>query len=235
MEESIQQQLEESKLQLEETKLQLTDKLGTLEQQVSQTVETASTAVTATVEAVQGTVESVTGAVEDAVHGMHNAFDLRHQFEKHPFLVLGGAVVVGYLAAEYFKSPSRNNQPPAPAPAVDIANGDNFRYDNPQPQSYVAPTRPIPQSAPPAPTSPSPLDSLKTLAISTLMGSIQGIAMRAIPEIVGLVMGNSVRQQAQQHQEPPAQESPRARIWPEETPPFASSPLTEQHRSTKLS
>jgi hypothetical protein len=225
----LEQQIEVTKLQLEETKLQLSDKLGTLEQQVSQTVETASTAVTATVEAVQGTVESVTGAVEDAVHGMHNAFDLRHQMEKHPFLVLGGAVVVGYLAAEYFKAPTRNNQPPSSA--VDFANGDNFRYDNPQPQSYSAPPQQSPQPAPPV---PSPLDSLKTLAMSTLMGSMQGIAMRAIPEIVGLVMGNIVGQQAQ-HREPPAPESPRARIWPEETPPFASSPTTEQHRSSKLS
>jgi hypothetical protein len=71
--------------------------------------------------------------------------------------------------------------------------------------------------------------------MSTLMGSMQGIAMRAIPEIVGLVVGNVMGQQAQQHREPPAQESPRARIWPEETPPFASSPPTEQHRSSKLS
>jgi hypothetical protein len=229
----LEQQIEETKLQLEETKLQLSDKLGTLEQQVSQTVETASTAVTATVEAVQGTVESVTGAVEDAVHGMHNAFDLRYQIEKHPFLVLGGAVVVGYLAAEYFKSPSRNTQPSAPA--ADIANGDNFRYDAPPPQSYMPPPPQIPQPAPAASPVPSPLDSLKTLAMSTLMGSMQGIAMRAIPEIVGLVVGSVMGQQVQQHREPPAQESPRARIWPEETPPFASSPLTEQHRSSKLS
>jgi hypothetical protein len=229
----LEQQLEETKLQLEETKLQLTDKLGTLEQQVSQTVETASTAVAATVEAVQGTVESVTGAVGDAVHGMHDAFDLRHQIEKHPFLVLGGAVVVGYLAAGYFKTPADSNQ--SQSRAADFANGDHFRYDNPQPQSYSPPPQQNPQPAVAAPPIPSPLDSLKTLAMSTLMGSMQGIAMRAIPEIVGLVIGNIVGQQTQQHREPPAEESPRARIWPEETPPFASSPQTEQHRSSKLS
>jgi hypothetical protein len=142
----LEQQLEDTKLQLEETKLQLTDKLGTLEQQVSQTVETATSAVAATVEAVQGTVDSVTGAVGDAVHGMHDAFDLRHQIEKHPFLVLGGAVVVGYLAAGYFKTPTRNDQPQSPA--ADFANGDNFRYDNTQPQSYSAQPQPAPQAPP---------------------------------------------------------------------------------------
>jgi hypothetical protein len=223
----LEQQIEETKLQLEETKLQLSDKLGTLEQQVSQTVETATVAVAATVEAVQGTVESVTGAVEEAVHGVHDAFDLRHQIEKHPFLVLGGAVVVGYLAAEYFKTSPRNNTPQSPA--TDFATGDHFKYDTPQ--SYSAP----PQQAPPAPPVPSLLDSLKTLATSTLMGSMQGIAMRAIPEIVGLVVGNIAGQQTQQHRDQAAQESPRARIWPEETPPFASSSQTEQHRSSKLS
>ena len=128
----LEQQIEETKLQLEETKLQLSDKLGTLEQQVSQTVETASTAVAATVEAVQGTVESMTGAVEDAVHGVHDAFDLQRQIQKHPFLVIGGAVVVGYVAAQFFRSSSGVSRSPSSTGFTDdSATSENGRYAHP--------------------------------------------------------------------------------------------------------
>lgn len=228
----IEQQLEESKLQLEETKLQLSDKLGTLEQQVSQTVETASTAVAATVEAVQGTVESVTGAVEDAVHGMHDAFDLHRQIRKHPFLVLGGAAVVGYVAAQYFKSPARRL--PAVAPATTF-NG-NAPYGVPQASGYTATNQPVARQFTQN-QHPSHWDGLKSLALSTLFGTMQGIALRAIPEVVGLVVGNVLGQPSFQPQPTESVErpTPRARIWPEETQPYSQSTLSEQVRSSKLS
>eukprot|EP00456_Euglypha_rotunda_P084166 TRINITY_DN843_c0_g1_i1.p1 TRINITY_DN843_c0_g1~~TRINITY_DN843_c0_g1_i1.p1 ORF type:complete len:233 (+),score=40.74 TRINITY_DN843_c0_g1_i1:229-927(+) len=229
----IELQLEESKLQLEETKLQLSDKLGTLEQQVSQTVETASTAVAATVEAVQGTVESVTGAVEDAVHGMHDAFDLHRQIRKHPFLVLGGAAVVGYVAAQYFKSPARRL--PAVAPATTYGSS-NAPYSVAQPSGYAATNQPVARQFTQN-QHPSHWDGLKTLALSTLFGTMQGIALRAIPEVVGLVVGNvlgqpSLHPQPTESVERPA---PRARIWPEEAQPYSQSTLSEQVRSSKLS
>lgn len=229
MDESIQQQIDETKLQLEETKLQLSDKLGELEQQVSQTVESASTAVTATVEAVQGTVESVAGAVEDAVHNVHHAFDLRYQMEKHPLLVLGGAAFVGFLAAEYFKMPPHRKYNPAPR---DSFNRDP--YQSAQSPDYVEP-KSVPQPAPQSQPAPTAWDNLKAMALSTLMSSMQGVALRAIPEIVGLVVGNALGHQAQQHRESPEPAAPRARSWPEETRSSSPSPMAEQVRSSKLS
>lgn len=232
----IEQKIEESKLQLEETKLQLSDKIEILEQQVSQTVETASTAVAATVEAVQGTVESVTGVVEEAVHGVHEAFDFERQFRRHPFLILGGAVVAGYVAAQYFKSPVRRmgSTPVAPyagpaaqypyAPAVAVGAGGAMQQPTRQPLSAPA-------------HHSSAWDGLKTLALSTLFGTMQGIALKAIPEVVGLVVGNLMGPQSQNSPFRQSEERsmPRARIWPEDPQAFPTSKSSEHVRSSKLS
>ncbi len=96
--------------QMEETKLQLTDKLVSLEHQVAETVQSTGTAVTATVEAVQAKVETVTGSVQDALHSISKAFDIQHHVNTHPWLVMGGAVVVGYLAADLLEASPRTGQ-----------------------------------------------------------------------------------------------------------------------------
>ncbi len=156
--------------QIEETKLQLTDKLESLEQQVSQTVQSAGDAVAATVEAVQETVESVTGAVEGAVHSVSEAFDLRQQIENHPFLVLGGAAALGYIAAECMTAYER---------------AQKMRPMMSTPQGIAQPQATNPTS------SMSPLlRELQTMAIGVLVGSIQGVALRALPEVLGAIMGN---------------------------------------------
>ncbi len=157
--------------QIEETKLQLTDKLESLEQQVSQTVQSAGDAVAATVEAVQETVESVTGAVEGAVQSVSEAFDLQQQIENHPFLVLGGAAALGYIAAECVTAYERaQKMRPMMSSAPQAVQ---------QPQ-YTAPT----------PSMSPLLRELQTMAIGVLVGSIQGVALRALPEVLGAIMGN---------------------------------------------
>lgn len=156
--------------QIEETKLQLTDKLESLEQQVSQTVQSAGDAVAATVEAVQETVESVTGAVEGAVHSVSEVFDLRQQIDNNPFLVMGGAAALGYIAAECLTA-----------------------YERAQKARPMFPDhqRGLPQRSAPS-SAMSPLwRELQTMAIGVLVGSIQGVAMRALPELIGAVMGNT--------------------------------------------
>jgi cell division septum initiation protein DivIVA len=121
--------LEIIRQQMTETKSQLSDKLESLEHQVSDTVQSTGTAVNDTVAAVQKTVDSVTGAVQDAVQSVSNAFDVRRQFDRHPWLVLGGALVVGYLAYELLAgSGKKSEQSPEsaswPGPAAGNAGDD---------------------------------------------------------------------------------------------------------------
>ncbi|MFM9964874.1 MAG: hypothetical protein ACKV2Q_27030 [Planctomycetaceae bacterium] len=70
--------------QMEETKSQLTEKLESLECQVS-----------------------------DGVQSVTDAFDLPLQIERHPWLAVGGSLVLGYLASEILNAPpiKMNDQP----------------------------------------------------------------------------------------------------------------------------
>src|SRR5262249_25091040 len=87
--------------QMEETRSALTEKLQTLENQVVETVSEANTAVVQTVEtvkeAVHDTVETVKGTVEDTVESVKSAFDISQHVDRHPWLMMGGAVALGYL------------------------------------------------------------------------------------------------------------------------------------------
>jgi len=101
--------------QMEETRKDLAEKLETLEKKVAGTVET----VTGTVQTVESTVENVkesiqetvatvtdtvqntVQAVEDkvgsTVESVRNFLDLSRQVDQHPWLMMGGSVLVGFL------------------------------------------------------------------------------------------------------------------------------------------
>ena len=87
--------------QMTETRTALTDKIDKLQEQVLGTVEGTTRTVTETVEAVQEAVQDTVGtvkeSVQDTVDTVKSAFDLSEQMNKHPWLMMGGAVAVGYL------------------------------------------------------------------------------------------------------------------------------------------
>jgi ElaB/YqjD/DUF883 family membrane-anchored ribosome-binding protein len=84
--ELIRQQMQEKRAELSE-KLQTLGEMLPKPETVAETVESVSDSVTNTAETVQETVESV-----------QDAFDLPKQVQEHPWLAVGGAVLVGYLA-----------------------------------------------------------------------------------------------------------------------------------------
>jgi hypothetical protein len=97
----------------------ITEQLGALEEGVRATAAGASAAAGEVMENVQDLVgttvdsvrqslagaaaaademaETVGGAVGDAVASLQHALDLRSQAARHPWLLMGGAVLVGYL------------------------------------------------------------------------------------------------------------------------------------------
>ena len=172
--------------QMEETRLQLNEKLETLELQVAETVQSTGTAVNATVEAVQETVESVSGAVQDAVHSVSNAFDLGLQIERHPLMVLGGAVVLGYLASELLTGPAKTVEP--------------IRETLPSPPSFsgregasaeATATRQVAAAAYESGQATSSWIQLRDVALGVLIGVVQDIAIRSVPRIVDYLTGDS--------------------------------------------
>ncbi len=74
--------------QMEDTKLHLTEKLESLECQVS-----------------------------DGVQSVTDVFDLPLQIERHPWLAVGGSLVLGYLASEILHAPPiKSNYEPGTEP-----------------------------------------------------------------------------------------------------------------------
>lgn len=186
---------------MEETRASLTEKLETLEQQVVGTVQDTTTAVKETVasvkEAVQETMQSVKGSVEGTVESVKSTFDLRRQTEEHPWLMAGGAVAAGYVAAhllERLGSPSA--APPAPvySPAPPT-NGMGMYCSSPP----SAAESPMPRERPEpsllselGQTFDSELAQLKGLAIGALLGVVRDLLVRSVPEQFGPRLGEVV-------------------------------------------
>ncbi len=87
--------------QMLETRTALTEKLETLEEQVAATVKGTTESIAETVEtvkeAVESTAQTISHTVENTVETVKETFDVRRQVEEHPWLIVGGAVVVGYV------------------------------------------------------------------------------------------------------------------------------------------
>lgn len=165
--------------EMDETKSQLSEKLESLELQVSETVQSTGTAVNATVEAVQVTVETITDAVHDAARFASNACDIRRHVERHPLLMIGSSLVLGYLASELLMGPPRLAQPtvetkPFPGPS---ANGT-------APSSSTAAVAAAYEMG----CSESSRFLLKGAAINALVAVMQTVASHAVPRMLDYLL-----------------------------------------------
>ena len=85
---------------MEEPRSGLVDKIETLEQGIKDSWQTATETVSETMDSVKATVETTVHAVQGAVHdttdAIGHAFDLAAHTRRHPWLMLGGAVLAGF-------------------------------------------------------------------------------------------------------------------------------------------
>jgi len=161
--------------QMLETRTALSEKLEALQEQVLSTVEGTTRTVTETVqtvqEAVQDTVSTVSESVQDTVETVKDTFDLNRQVKRHPWLMVGGAVAVGYLGTRLLE---RGLPPGAPAAS---ANGNG----------YVAPAVPSPPRQPAQPSwlekmAEPLLKQVQDLALGALVGVASDMLMEQAPE-----------------------------------------------------
>jgi hypothetical protein len=75
---------EEIRQQIARTRSSLVEKIDSLEKRVRATID--------------GGAESFKEKVEQAAQSVKQTLDLRRQLEQHPWVILGGSLVVGYLA-----------------------------------------------------------------------------------------------------------------------------------------
>jgi ElaB/YqjD/DUF883 family membrane-anchored ribosome-binding protein len=133
------------KQRMGQTRASLTEKLETLENKVlgtvndttstvSNTVQQVTSTVRDTVREVGATVRETTGdvraSVREAVSSARDAVDLSRQVREHPWLMLGGSVVAGYVGGVLLDNLERGRLPALPslpAPEQLLPQGSELR------------------------------------------------------------------------------------------------------------
>ena len=80
-----------------DTRAAMTEKLEQLEDRVQETMQGAKTTVLDIVDHVGDTAKSFIDRAEEAVEQTKQTLDLRYQTNRHPWLMMGAAVVTGYI------------------------------------------------------------------------------------------------------------------------------------------
>jgi len=194
--EALAQKIEQLEEKVTETVQTATASVAEATANVLETVQNATASVTDTVgsvtTAVQGTVDTVRHSVEGTVDSVKEAFDLSHQVELHPWLMMTGAVAVGFLgetllcnstpaaAARSSQANRSTSQPPFAA----MSGQRHVEWNGPS--SMAAESRGtseksdgwIQQIA--AKFGPE-ISNLESLAVGVFLGSIRDLIVEAVP------------------------------------------------------
>jgi ElaB/YqjD/DUF883 family membrane-anchored ribosome-binding protein len=169
--------------QMEETRTSLQDKLETLEQQVTETVQQATETVQHATATVSETVDTVKEAVQDTVGAVKDSLDLGRQVERHPWAMLLGAALTGYVVGRLLDWRVAGASPsPAAGPRA-------------EPHPNGSTSVPLGAFQAPPPTSPpepslwdevsekyhKELGMLKGLAVSTVAGVVREMLTASAP------------------------------------------------------
>lgn len=162
--------------QMQETRASLTEKLETLEQKVVGTVANATSAVNETVDAIKETVHETVATVQEgvkgSVDGIKDLMDVPAHVDRHPWIVVGGSVAVGYCLGTMLAPSSQAAGSPA-APN----------------QASWAPAAPQNRGLSPAPAEPSmwatEVAKLKGLALGVLFGTARELLVSSMPAHMG--------------------------------------------------
>lgn len=182
------------RLQMEDTRTSLTEKLETLEQKLVETVQDTTAAVQETVatvkESVQETVATVTDGVQETVATMKDTMhegvesvkemvDVKSQVEKHPWLMMGGSICVGYVLGSMLaekRTAARISDFSRQLSSASHSNGG----------SASTPSRQRPAGQPEGPSILGTLvDKLKGLALSAALGTVREMVSTEAPPAVG--------------------------------------------------
>jgi ElaB/YqjD/DUF883 family membrane-anchored ribosome-binding protein len=174
----VDNELEVIRSEMEETRSSLADKVETLETQIREKVHDTTTAVTSTVTAVKETVAETVDNVKQAVAGtvetVKDALNIKKHVQEHPWASMGGAVAVGAIVG-WMTTPSRRREEsrrerrPEPRYAARHGNGaPNGAHHEPPVQEEEG-------------TFGSAMQTLKGLAIGSVMGVLRQMISRAAP------------------------------------------------------
>lgn len=168
--------------EMDETRSSLSEKLGELEDRVSDTVRTASAAVTGTTESVKGAIDSI-----------GTAFDIPRHARRHPWIVIGGSVAIGYLAARLMqgnaRAPRGDSGPRCEQPGEASQNADrversDFLQNDSEFPDHSAATAPENTTDSESCMKNTAWQQARGTAISAALVAAQQIAMHVVPQVI---------------------------------------------------
>lgn len=175
------------KQQMGQTRAALTDKLETLETKVLGTVNTTTDTVAQTVHEVGSTVretaQDVRATMHEALSSVRDAMDMTRQVHEHPWLLLGGSVVAGYVGGCLIDTLERGRLPSLPAlPGGaeqllphDSALRERFEAEPPAQRSSFSLFKAL------ADTFAPELDKLKRAAVGMALGAMRDKISESVP------------------------------------------------------
>jgi ElaB/YqjD/DUF883 family membrane-anchored ribosome-binding protein len=173
----VEDELDEIRNRMEETRASLSDKLEALEDQLRGTVEGATSTVSDTVESVKGTMETV-----------KESLDVTRHVQRRPWLTLGGAFAIGYLAGSLLPPRRRSAEEPpadiAPAPvsaSVPTTNGHGHRHNGAKRKDRRGSRPATPRRKQKSPVHEA-LEKVSGLAVGSLMGVMRRLVTNLVPD-----------------------------------------------------
>jgi len=110
---------------IRDTRTSMTEKLEMLEERVQETIEGAKSTVEDIVgnvkDTVDTTVEKVKDTVDDTVAKVKRTFDFQYQVDQHPWLMFGGAMLLGFALGSVGRKRSMESASETDGAAVESA------------------------------------------------------------------------------------------------------------------
>jgi len=184
---------------MEETRASLSEKLEMLEQQVKETVHDAKSAVNETVDSVKEAVHETVGSVKDTVHDtvdtVKDTLDITHQFQRHPWAMLGGSMLLGFLGGKLLERSEPDRPRAGDWPHTPHWSHGPFTGPGPNGTGTPHPGERAVGNLPDGKESPDggllssltsqfgpELDKLKGMAVGAALGVVRDIISGSIPE-----------------------------------------------------
>jgi ElaB/YqjD/DUF883 family membrane-anchored ribosome-binding protein len=160
---------------MERTRESITEKLETLENKVVSSVQQASSAVT-------DTVANVKDTMHEGVEKVKDAFDVKAHVDRHPWLMLGGAIMAGYALGTLLRRteerrPVSSDLPVAPPPRLPMRPGNGHHKAK---ERRTEPSQTAQQAEP----EQSGIMKMLEPELQKLKGLALGFAMGAVREAV---------------------------------------------------
>ncbi len=171
------------KQQMGQTRAALTEKLQTLENKVIGAIASTTDMVAQTVQDVGTTVRETSqnfrSTMRDTLSSVRDAFDVSRQIHQHPWLMLGGSVLAGYVCGVVLDNLEHGRLPSLPAAEQLLPHGSEVRQ-------CLAKEQPTARRIPGflkalVDTFAPELDKLKAAAVGMALGALRDKIGESVP------------------------------------------------------